>query len=940
MHTLKRISRILTALIMATMLLPWNSGSLSRVARAACPVTAENWHEVGPDSACAGGISDSNGNPYDVSMAIAPDGTVYVVWEDNSSGNYEIYTLCWKGSNWEEVGADSATGGGISKNSGDSRYPHATVAPDSTFYVTWYDNSSGNREIYVRRWNGTIWEEVGTGSASGGGISKNSGVSWFPSIAIALDGTPYVTWSDDSDGNDYEIYVRRWNGTIWEEVGTGSATWGGISNNNYGSSQPSIAIASDGTPYVAWYDWSYYQPEIYIRRWSGSGWEEVGAGSASGGGLSDSVVFDSLNPSVAIALDDTPYVVWEEYTIGGGMEIHILHWNGSGWEEVGTGSASDGGISDNSGHSKYPSTAVAPDGTLYVAWYDDSSGNQEIYILRWNGSSWEEVGFGSAIDGGLSDNSGASKRPSVAIASDGTPYVAWYDDSSGNREIYVRRWEGGGVQPDIGFRPNPDGYKFPNYRSFYPLPPADGDYTTADMRQMFGDDCVCRMVESVCFVKWHAIRWNIQANQSMNSGHCDGVASTSLRFFKGLDTPSDLQGGANATHDLDLGNARRHIAYYFVEQLTDPVKAYKEQVRQNTPMVILDQLHLAILGPDPTTLFVRQAGQGGHAITPYAIEDRGNGVYWVRVYDNNHPDDANRHVEINTTNDTWSYDLGETTWTGDANTHTLGIVPISEYAEEPVCPEWHAAADELAVWLSGEGHMLITDSQGRSIGYVGDQFVNEVPSAYESIVDGGLGVEMEPIYTLPLTETYTILLDGQTLTQTETVEVTQFGPGYAVWVDDVTLEPTSQDELVIAPDGTQLAYQPNDVKEVTLTLALDSTSESNQLQVNGADIGAGQIVTLTADVDNGQLVFNNAQAGGGEYDLEISRISAAGEQKFAHAGLAISAIDTHYVDYGAWDGSGPMTLHIDHGSDGTIDETLVLDNQAGRIYLPIITKNH
>jgi len=378
----------------------------------------------------------------------------------------------------------------------------------------------------------------------------------------------------------------------------------------------------------------------------------------------------------------------------------------------------------------------------------------------------------------------------------------------------------------------------------------------------------------------------------------------------------------------------------FVEQLTDPVKAYKEQVRQNTPSVILDQLHLAILGPDPTTLFVRQAGQGGHAITPYAIEDRGNGVYWVRVYDNNHPDDANRHVEINTTNDTWSYDLGETTWTGDANTHTLGIVPISEYAEEPVCPEWHAAADELAVWLSGEGHMLITDSQGRSIGYVGDQFVNEVPSAYESIVDGGLGVEMEPIYTLPLTETYTILLDGQTLTQTETVEVTQFGPGYAVWVDDVTLEPTSQDELVIAPDGTQLAYQPNDVKEVTLTLALDSTSESNQLQVNGADIGAGQIVTLTADVDNGQLVFNNAQAGGGEYDLEISRISAAGEQKFAHAGLAISAIDTHYVDYGAWDGSGPMTLHIDHGSDGTIDETLVLDNQAGRIYLPIITKNH
>jgi hypothetical protein len=492
-------------------------------------------------------------------------------------------------------------------------------------------------------------------------------------------------------------------------------------------------------------------------------------------------------------------------------------------------------------------------------------------------------------------------------------------------------------QSDIGFRPNPDGYSFPNYGGVN-----FDDYTTADMRQMFGDDCVCRMVGPVCFVKWHAIRWNIQANRSMNDGHCDGMASTSLRFFKGLDTPSDLQGGANTTHDLELSNVRRHIAYYFVEQWTDPVKAYKEQVRRNTLSAILDQLRSAMLSgaPDPTTLFVRQAGQGGHALTPYAIEDRGNGVYWVRVYDNNHPDDANRYVVINTTNDTWSYDLGWTTWNGDANPHALGIVPISEYAKQPVCPEWRAAADELAVWLSGEGHLLITDSQGQRIGYVGDQFVNEVPGAYESIVDGGLGVEMEPIYTLPLSDTYTILLDGQTLTQAETVGVTQFGPGYATWVDDVTLGPTSQDQLTIAPDGTQLAYQSSGDNEATLALALDGASESSQLQVNGADIGTWQVVTLTADVGNGQLVFNNAQTSGGEYDLEISRINATGEQTFVHAGLVVSATDTHYADYGAWDGSGPMTLYVDHGSDGTMDETLQLDNQAGGIYLPIITKNY
>ena len=37
-------------------------------------------------------------------------------------------------------------------------------------------------------------------------------------VAVAPDGTPYVAWRDDSSGDD-EIYVRRWSGSIWEEVG-------------------------------------------------------------------------------------------------------------------------------------------------------------------------------------------------------------------------------------------------------------------------------------------------------------------------------------------------------------------------------------------------------------------------------------------------------------------------------------------------------------------------------------------------------------------------------------------------------------------------------------------------------------------------------------------------------------------------------------------------
>jgi hypothetical protein len=48
--------------------------------------------------------------------------------------------------------------------------------------------------------------------------------------------------------------------------------------------------------------------------------------------------------------------------------------------EAGIGSASGGGISHDSGASHSPSLAIAPDGTLYVAWHDDTSGDCEIYV--------------------------------------------------------------------------------------------------------------------------------------------------------------------------------------------------------------------------------------------------------------------------------------------------------------------------------------------------------------------------------------------------------------------------------------------------------------------------------------------------------------------------------------------------------------------------------
>ena len=207
------------------------------------------------------------------------------------------------------------------------------------------------------------------------------------------------------------------------------------------------------------------------------------------------------------------------------------------------------------------------------------------------------------------------------------------------------------------------------------------------------------------------------------------------------------------------------------------------------------------------------------------------------------------------------------------------MIPISQSALPMVCP-WcplpslqgaqPQAVGTGQVWLTGAGHLLITDSQGHRLGYAGTQFVNEIPGATDNPIDGGLGIALEPIYTLPLSQTYSILLDGQTLTQTQTASLVQFGPDYAIGADDILLDPTTQDHLVIAPDGSQVVYQPSTSKAVTLRLATDSPTQGYQFQFAGTDLTAGQPVTATVDTASGQLVYNNRKAGNGTYDLSLA----------------------------------------------------------------------
>ncbi len=81
---------------------------------------------------------------------------------------------------------------------------------------------------------GAVMDSGVDGGGMDGGAVVDSGVDGGGMDAGGVVAMPVVAWQDGA-GGDQEIYLRRWNGTAWEEL-DGSASGGGVSNTPIGAS--------------------------------------------------------------------------------------------------------------------------------------------------------------------------------------------------------------------------------------------------------------------------------------------------------------------------------------------------------------------------------------------------------------------------------------------------------------------------------------------------------------------------------------------------------------------------------------------------------------------------------------------------------------------------------------------------------------------------------
>jgi len=409
-------------------------------------------------------ISNSFGDSDNPHIILDSPRNRYIVWEDTSPGNYDIYLLKWDGKEWVDADGSGQESINISNNLGTSRYPSICLDSSGNPHIAWhdFDLTLGNNEIYYLKWNGTAWVDADGSGQESINISNTAKSSYYPSLCIDSLGNPHIAWKDYISGDNFDIYYLKWNGKAWVDADGSGRESINMSNNSGYSGYPSLSLDSSGSPHIAWMDDTSGNSEIYYLKWNGTAWVDADGSGQESINVSNRNE-DSRNPSLCLDSLGNPHIAWDQSGTGN-YEIYYLKWNGTAWVDADGSGQESINVSNNAGDSGYPSLCLDSLDNPYIAWFDHTLGRQ-IYYLKWNGKAWVDVDGSGQESINMSNTGGDSRVPSLYLDSSGNPHIAWRDNTSGNYEIYYLKWnhaptlswtgetnyEADGLNPETGY---------------------------------------------------------------------------------------------------------------------------------------------------------------------------------------------------------------------------------------------------------------------------------------------------------------------------------------------------------------------------------------------------------------------------------------------------------------------------------------------------------
>lgn len=500
-----------------------------------------------------------------------------------------------------------------------------------------------------------------------------------------------------------------------------------------------------------------------------------------------------------------------------------------------------------------------------------------------------------------------------------------------------------GEAPDLGFRPDVDGFQFANRQIQRSWDMFEQYFGTENVHHPNGERCLA------------AERYFTEEYRAAADGwSCLGFAQASLLSYMSFSQPNAGRFGIphyDQLYGQPLSQALTSpIAYYSgVQSSRQWATEYYAWLAHcdSSSTAMVDTIRYALENGQPVVLSLNTGLGILHTISPYLIEDVSPTESRISIYDSEAPGEE-RLLVLRNNGNSWQWEYTFIGSVGAAGSRTgackdMYLLSVSTALERGIPPvnfcqppgnELHTTTTStILTSVPTSENWVIWSDQGQRFGWVDGAFVAEIPDTF--IVPQTLGEAT--------TESQTVILPN------------------AAYMFESEAGVSGATEQTLFADGRFLHFSgdtnsPASTIQVTTTMGLEGFVLNNLSQFNSISVSADSeqsdgsrlgviTVSATGESENVFVHFDGQQLQlkptGGQirYNLELQHSSG---QRFIHYELELLSTDTHLltpVDWAALDNS-VVHLEIDRGSDGTVDETVILEDQDDSltlsIYLPVM----
>jgi hypothetical protein len=317
----------------------------------------------------AGGVPVCNAPKAQQDFDIIPDGNggAIIAWQDyrNSTTACDVYTqrINSKGQTlWTKDGV------AVSKEVGNQAYPNLVGDGSGGVIISWHNERIDSGDIFAQHLDTDgkpLWKENGIA------ICQEAGSQLFAGITQDGTGGAIITWMDDRNGQNWDIYAQRVDpkgNMIWQSNGIPICTANG--------DQYDYSIVGDnkGGAFITWRDMRDENWRIYAQKVDADGkgiWEKDGI-------LVSAEKGSQYNPNmVSDGVDGVIITWWDQRDVVADIYAQRIDANGKSlWIKGGAAiCTAEGGQQD-----PYPVNSGI--GSAIIVWWDKRRVDADIYAQR------------------------------------------------------------------------------------------------------------------------------------------------------------------------------------------------------------------------------------------------------------------------------------------------------------------------------------------------------------------------------------------------------------------------------------------------------------------------------------------------------------------------------------------------------------------------------